>query len=83
MGQQGASETSGFPVEPSGGAAFSYGPLQFCQIVSVQVPRGSGIGSVTDVHGSKWPISNWVEMFVSSAAQGMMFCGRAVLYSGW
>jgi len=35
------------------------------------------------VHGSKWPISNWVEMFVSSAAQGMMFCGRAVLYSGW
>ena len=83
LGQHGASETSGLVVVPSGGAASSYGPWQFCQMVSVNVPSGSAIGSVTEVHGSKWPISNWVEMLVSSAAHGMMFCGLAVLYSGW
>ena len=83
LGQQGASEISGFPGSRRAALASSYGPWQFCQIVSVDVPEGSGIGSVTVVHGSKWPISNWVEMLVSSAAHGMMFCGRAVLYSGW
>ena len=43
----------------------------------------NGIGFSTSRHGSKCPISNCVEMFVSSAAQGMMFWGFAVSYSGW
>ena len=67
----GASRISGFgaAVRRTGS---SYGPLQFCQIVSVNVPSGTGDRVRHRVHGSKWPISNWVEMFVSSAAQGMM-----------
>ena len=63
---------------------FSYGPVQSCHTVSVKdSPVENGIGLSTSRHGSKCPISNCVEILVSSAAQGMMFWGFAVSYSGW
>ena len=82
LGQQGASLSSGLGF-PSGIVVDSYGLVQSCQMVSWNVPRVIGIGFCTEVHGSKWPISNCVEMLVSSAAHGMMLAFLAVEYSGW
>jgi hypothetical protein len=58
--------------------------MQLFQVVSVS-PAGnvSAEGFVTLVHASKWPVSYSVEMFVCSAAHGVMPAGEAVLYSGW
>ena len=38
---------------------------------------------VTLLHGTKWPISNWLRMPESSTDHSIEFCGLAVLNSGW
>ena len=53
-------------------------------VVSLSPPPKFRVpGSVTLVHGSQWPVSNSVEMFVCSAAQGITFPAAAVENSGW
>jgi hypothetical protein len=68
---------------PSGIVVDSYGLVQSCQIVSWNVPSVIGIGFCTDVHGSKWPISNCVEMLVLERRPRDDVRLLAVEYSGW
>jgi hypothetical protein len=57
--------------------------MQLFQVVSLS-PAGkvSVDGFVTRVHASKCPVSYSLEMFVWSAAHGVIVAGEAVLYSG-
>src|SRR5215469_17153753 len=67
----------------SGPAAFSYGPLQWLYVPPVSAGSfGLVIGWLSDVQGSKWPVSNSVLMSVAIAAHGMMLPWAAVEYSG-
>ena len=66
-------------------AVASYAPLQVRLNGSPAVMKSrpkSVDRSERDEHGVQWPISNWVLMFVWSAAQGTMFPCLAVEYSG-
>ncbi len=49
----------------------------------MKVPRLNFAAPLTAVHGSKWPISNWLLIMYGPIPHGMMFCRRAVEYSGW
>jgi hypothetical protein len=51
--------------------------------VSTNGPNVSVLRPVTVVHGSKWPISNWVLMLYGPNPQGTMFAAFAVEYEGW
>ena len=69
----------------STGPAFSYGPAH--SLYSPPVSFGSSglglTGSLSEVQGSQWPVSNTVLMSVWSAPQELMLPGLAVLNSGW
>src|SRR5215472_2409646 len=68
----------------SGGPAFSYTPWQNRKVLSVTPePRSTVAGPETLLHGSKWPISNWLRMPLISTDHSILFCVLAVLNSGW
>src|SRR5215471_6555260 len=68
----------------SGGPAFSYAPWQVRKVASVTPdPTPTVALPVTLLHGSKWPISNWLRMPLISTDHSIVFCALAVLNSGW